>query len=200
MLEKNLIVAIDFDDVCVDFNSMFAEYNRVHHGTSYTREDIQDFDLSKLLKCSQEEALQRALEFVHSELHTMTQPILGAVEALAHLRTQGAELHVVTARDKVIETPTTHLIKKHFSPGFHGVHFLHENYQKVMGEKGDVCARLCADFLIEDALHNALHFSMKTTQVLLFDTPWNQREDLPEHVTRTFGWNHALEIIEKWPR
>lgn len=197
---KRLVVALDFDDVCIDFNSMFAEYNRVHHGTSYTREDVREFDLSKLLECSQAEVLQRGRDFVHSELHKTTQPIQGAVGAITHLRLQGAELHIVTARDKVIEAPTSHLIEKFFSPGFHGVHFLHENNQKVIGEKGDVCAQLRADFLIEDALHNALHPSMKMTHVLLFDTPWNQTEDLPKHVTRTFGWSHAIELIEMWPR
>lgn len=196
--KKNLVIALDFDDVCIDFNSMFAEYNRIHHDTSYTREDIQEFDLSKLLECSSKEVTQRGHDFAHSKLHLTISPIQGAVEAIAHLRAQGVALHIVTARDKIIEAPTLQLIEKHFSPGFHGVHFLHQNDQKIIGEKGDVCARLRADFLIEDALHNALHHSMKSTHVLLFDTPWNQTDDLPKHVTRVHGWSHALEVIEKW--
>ena len=128
----------------------------------------------------------------------MTPPIKGAVEAIIHPRVQGVQLHIVTAHDKVTESQTSHLIKKYFSPGFHGVHFLHEN-QKKIGEKGDVCTGLQADFLIEDALHNALHPSMTTTHVFLFDTPWNQTDDLPKNVTRVFGWDATGGLARRKP-
>lgn len=125
--KKQLIIALDFDDVCIDFNSTFAEYCRVHHNTSYRREDIENHDLSLMLNCSFEESLKRMYTFVHSDFHTMTPPIKGAVEAIIHPRVQGVQLHVVAARNKVIESQTSHLIEKYFSPGFHSVHFLHEN-------------------------------------------------------------------------
>lgn len=198
--EKPLVVALDFDDVCIDFNTKFAEYNRIKYGTSYEREHIQEFGLSLLLKCSPEEVLERAREFVLSELHEETLPIDGAVQGISYLHTQGVHMPIVTARDELIKLQTLSLVEKHFPGKLKDTHFLHRNNINVLGEKGEVCKRLCADFLFEDALHNALHHSMKRTHVLLFDTPWNQTEDLPKHVTRVYGWGHALEIIEKRSR
>ena len=193
--EKPLVVALDFDDVCIDFNSAFAAYNRIYHGTSYTREDVNDFNLSLILKCSHEEMLMRAREFVNSKLHDSVVPVEGAVEAITWLHKEGVSMPIITARDEVIRIPTFSLIEKHFSGKLKDVHFLHRNDENVLGEKGEVCARLEADFLIEDALHNALHPSCNNTQVLLLDTPWNKIDSLPKHVTRVFGWEHVLEII-----
>jgi hypothetical protein len=154
--QKPLIVALDFDDVCIDFNSKFAEYNSMYHGTTYRREHIVEFGLSTILKCSPKEVIERAKEFALSELHEEILPVEGSVHGISYLYSQGVHMPIVTARDELIKVQTLSLAEKHFSGKYKGAHFLHRNNINVLGEKGEVCKRLCADFLLEDALHNAL--------------------------------------------
>jgi 5'(3')-deoxyribonucleotidase len=50
------------------------------------------------------------------------------------------------------------------------------------------------DVLIDDALHNAQDFP---GPVLLIDRPWNRADKLPEHVTRCFGYDAAIDELDR---
>lgn len=49
---------------------------------------------------------------------------------------------------------------------------------------------LCLDILIDDRLQTCLaaQESLNINQIYLFDQPWNQKENLPVRVYRSFGW------------
>ncbi len=195
--EELFVGAVDLDDTTVGFHEAFAYYNRVQYGAIYTLADIKNFHLDELLKCSHAEVMRRVHAFSHSDFHHMIEPKEDAVEVLTWLRPLLKGLHVITARDEVVRVPTINLTEKYFPGMFDGYHFLHHDNQNVLGEKGEVCARLGASFIFEDGLHNALHPSMTGTQVYLFDKPWNQTADLPKYVTRVSGWRHAGDEVSK---
>lgn len=189
-------VGLDFDDVLFDFNAGLMVFHNTVYGTSYTLEDVTQWDFKELWQCHPDEALRRMQEFVTSPYHRHTQPIAGAVGFVKLLRTS-FDTPVITARDKKLIVPTREVADKYF-PGCLGeIHYLHDNDINVLGTKGEVCKRLGVSVMVEDSLANAETLSYSGIPTLLFDRPWNQARTLPPGVKRVRGWAHTYSEIMK---
>lgn len=189
-------VGLDFDDVLIDFVGGLIVFHNENYATSYSKDDVTGWELSKLLECSPEEAHRRMREYIHSSHHAKVSPIIGAVDAVKRLR-EKCDLFIVTARDESTSNQTFTLVDEHFPESFESIHFLHKDDKNVRGTKGEVCAELAIDIFVEDSLTNAQHTSDAGIKTLLFDAPWNQTEKLPKNVTRVFSWNEIQKEIEK---
>jgi uncharacterized HAD superfamily protein len=188
-------VGLDFDDVLFDFNAGLMEFHNAVYGTSYTLQDVTQWDFKELWQCHPDEALRRMREFVTSPYHRLTQPITGAVEFVKLLRTY-FDTPVITARDKKLLVQTREVADKYFPNCLDEIHFLHDNDINVLGTKGEVCKRLGVSIMVEDSLGNAETLSHSGIPTLLFDRPWNQTEFLPPGVIRVYGWTHThVEIM-----
>lgn len=189
------VIGIDFDDVIVSTNEAMARWHNRVYGTSYKREDILSYDLAKVWNCTREEMATRIREFMHSAEHDSIAPIDFAVESLKLLIDR--ELHIITARRQEVQGVTLMLAERHIPFLLHNFNFPNSNTSKVVNDsfsKSAFCLELGIEVFIEDHLDYALGVAEVGIPVLLFDTPWNQVEDLPVNVTRVFSWN---EIIEK---
>lgn len=189
-------VGLDFDDVLFDFNAGLMAFHNAIYGTSYTLQDVTQWDFKELWQCAPEEALRRMQEFVTSPYHNTTTPIEGATEAVKVLRVN-YDTPVITARDKKLDIQTRHVADTHFPNCLSEIHYLHDNEQNVLGTKGEVCTRLGVSIMVEDSLGNAETLSDSGIPTLLFDRTWNQTKHLPKGVTRVYGWTHALMEIKK---
>lgn len=188
-------IGLDFDDVLFDFNTGMMKFHNDTYGTSYTLADITKWDFKELWQCDADESLRRMRAFVISKYHDQASPIEGAIDAVRYLR-QRYDIHIITARDKVICPQTYKVADKFFSGSFQGVHYMHDNDKNVLGTKGDICRDLGIGIMVEDSLANAETLSASGITTLLFDRPWNQKDSLPTHVVRVFGWNDTLAKIK----
>ncbi len=188
-------IGLDFDDVLFDFNAGLMRFHNDTYGTSYTLEDVTQWDFKELWQCHPDEALRRMQEFVTSPYHNITLPITGAVEAVNTLQAI-YELPIITARDKKLDTQTRLAILTHFPNCLKEIHYLHDHDVNVLGTKGEICKKIGVSIMVEDSLGNAETLSSAGIPTLLFDKPWNQASTLPPHVIRVFGWEHALDEIK----
>lgn len=193
---KRKRVGLDFDDVLIDFNGGLAVFHNENYATSYSKEDITDWEYSKRWECSPEEAQRRMKEYVHSSHHSHMSPIIGAVNAIKYLK-EKYDLFIITARDENLSNQTSALINEHFPKSFESVHFLYKDGKNFRGTKGEVCMELDIDIFVEDSLTNAQHTSDVGIKTLLFNAPWNQTTELPKNVTRVFSWDEILKEIEE---
>ena len=194
-MTKRKRVGLDFDDVLIDFIGGVTVFHNENYATSYSKDDVTGWELSKLWECSPEEAHRRMEEYVHSSHHSHISPIIGAVDAVKRLK-EKCDLFIITARDESINEQTFALIDEHFPKSFESVHFLHKDGKNFRGTKGEVCTELDIDIFVEDSLTNAQHTSDAGIKTLLFDAPWNQIDKLPKNVTRVFSWDEILKEIE----
>ncbi len=188
-------IGLDFDDVLFDFNGGLLTFHNEIYGTSYTAEDVTQWDFKELWQCHPDEAMRRMREFVTSKYHDLASPIKGAVDAVKYLK-RHHDLHIITARDSVLRVPTKRVSQKYFPNSFKSFNFLHHNDVNVLGTKGEVCTLLDVALMVEDSLGNVETLSQSGIPTLLFDRPWNKTNMLPLHVTRVFGWDHALDEID----
>ncbi len=188
-------IGLDFDDVLFDFNAGLMVFHNATYGTSYTIQDVTQWDFKELWQCHPDEAMRRMQEFVMSPYHNITEPIIDAVKYVKLLK-ESFDTPVITARDKKLIIPTREVADKYFPGCLNEIHFLHDNDVNVLGTKGEVCKRLGVSIMVEDSLANAETLSDSGIPTLLFDRPWNQAETLPNGVTRVYGWAHThMEIM-----
>ena len=117
------------------------------------------------------------------------QPLEGAVEAIASLKTAGHTLVVVTARARRLRRLTEAWLE-YYGIAVDGLHFLEG------GAKGPVVRAERLDLLVEDAPHNALAVAETGVPVLLFGAPYN-RAVQHRLVERCEGWAGVLARISE---
>jgi uncharacterized HAD superfamily protein len=61
--------------------------------------------------------------------------------------------------------------------------------------KGEICAEIGADYMIEDGPEYALDVASKGINVLLYDAPWNRKHVFPDNVKRIYSWSEIEKIV-----
>ncbi len=192
---KKKVIALDIDDVLIDFNNHLMHFHNARYATSYTRAEITSFVVERLWGCSHEEGVRRILEFYDSKEHTLIAPLAGAYDIL-HKYLKKFTYIGITARPPSAHAPTHHLLKTHYPELVKDVHFLdHVHSSNLFGTKADVCKKIAAVLLVEDSLHNAEIAVAAGIPVLLIDTPWNQTPTLHPLIRRVFDWSEIDTIF-----
>ncbi|MCK9345313.1 MAG: hypothetical protein M0P64_04350 [Candidatus Pacebacteria bacterium] len=190
-----LKIGLDLDDVLLATNDAMLKWHNRVYGTSYARKDIVTWELTKVWNCTFDEMLSRIHEFYASPEHDETLAFKGAIEGIETLG-EGKEYHIITSRPGEMHGKTMALIQKYFPPLVESVHFTSQVTEEAgrSRKKEHVCLELGIQVFVEDNLDYARNVAGVEIPVLLFDTPWNQTEDLPSNVTRVYSWE---EIVEK---
>lgn len=100
-------IAVDFDDVLMDFNSGFIPYHNRMYGSNISYEGVYSYDMSVVYGCDFEVIVERVKTFYRSPEHNEVKPILGAVGAIHRLR-QNYMLDVVTSRARLLRSIRVH--------------------------------------------------------------------------------------------
>lgn len=106
------------------------------------------------------------------------EPVPMALEVLSRMK-QVYSLHIVTARQHIVEDATRAWLHRHYPNIFDDIHF--GNHYSTTGKsrsKAEMCKAIGAQVLIDDSLIYATQCSLAGISVVLFGNyPWNQRLD-----------------------
>lgn len=124
--------------------------------------------------------------FDSSHFKERIDPIPGAREALIQLK-ESFELHIVTARQYIVQEQTLSWIERHFPDLFTAVHFGNQfSRDGVSRSKAQICREIHASALIDDNLTYAIQCVREDIPVLLFgDYAWNQLSSMPNSFSTT---------------
>jgi uncharacterized protein len=189
---NKLRIAIDLDDVVVDFVAgMVDHYNHVF-GTTYQYSDIKYWNLYEtLIELETAEGMKAFLDgFVYHPNYLNLEPVEQARTSIKKLVADGHEVFFITSRtSKAID-----ITYKWLSANSLPIEKVYFNK-----DKGWLCKQLRIDVHVDDGVHNLLsvHSGSPDTSLILFDRPWNRGEiakELPIH-DRVKNWNDILEIV-----
>ena len=193
---KKKFIALDIDDVLIDFNNHLMHFQNKRYATEYARVDIVSFALHELWGCSREEGIRRIFEFYDSEEHAQIVAIEG-VEAVLTRHKKKFTYVCITARPESVRVHTLPILECYFPKLIKSAYFLgHIGLDSAnCKSKAEVCNEIGAILLVEDSLHNAEVAATAGIQVLLIDTPWNQKPVLHPLIKRVFDWNEIDAIF-----
>ena len=190
--------ASDFDDVILDFNGAFIAWHNEKYGTNMEYSRLYTHDMPKVWDEPLEVMLSRVDEFLADTDVRFTPLIPGAKKALLSLA-DSYDLQIVTARSRRFAEKTKECLKFHGLHIFSDVHFTNEfnsHPEYPVTSKPEVCQKIGAIALIEDAPKHAVTTAKYGTPVLLFDRPWNQQDDLPTGITRIYSWDEVAKWLQ----
>lgn len=185
-------IAIDLDDVISNSLTSFLEYfnKSQNYFDELKYQDFTSYNLHKIIPISQEEELKLFLEYDNSDYYLEIKPIEGAIEAINQLK-QNHQLIIMTARPQNQEKQIRAWLKKN-KINISEIFFIRKEYGAPSKTKGEYCKELNVDILIEDNIDYAKTCIENNIQVFLFDSPWNQEENLNELITRVKSWREIL--------
>lgn len=193
------VIAVDFDDVLMHFNTSFLTFHNRLFGTNLIYENLTRYDDWEIVYgCDKQTMAERAKHFYHSPDHMLVPPVSGAVEAI-ELLSETYSLQIVTSRPDSTRSPTLKWLDNHFPSLFHDFHFtnIYAGALNVKPKpKSEVCREIGAVLLIDDAMKHARDVAESGIPALLPDRPWNQ-EGEPSGVHRVHSWGEIVKWIRE---
>lgn len=191
------VLAVDVDEVLYPFMELFIEHHNRGYGTDRTLEQFNSYVIEENFPMNSDEKLQRIASFVTNGGFRDGSPLSKSKAAINEL-SKSYNLVVVTSRWKDWEQDTLDWLEKHYSKTFQNVHFAN-SITWSRGDKHDkasICKELGAVAFIDDSLDNVGKVAAAGIKSLLFgDYPWNQADELPEHVRRVSNWDEVLKVL-----
>ena len=191
-------IAIDIDGVLGDDVGAFVKFHNEKYNTNLKK---QDFYCNKWWLVLNEEVqvlYKKYLEYIDSNYFKDMGTIKGSIEALKELG-KNHNLFVLTARKNEWMDVTKKWLDKNFPGIFNEIYSTNfHTFKKKKGvNKGEICKRIKADYLIDDFVEHANECTNVGTEVLLLDSPWNQNYELLPHIYRMKDWNEIIEYINR---
>jgi len=177
-------LGFDIDGVISDFVRSFVEVVKKHYDQlTLTEADIYCHDLNLVLGITKQERNKLIRETLLSDITLMPK----ARKTLMRLKSEGHQIFIITARSKDLIGVTKAWLKKKGIP-----------YSKLIqlneGEK--YLAKIELDLIVEDNLEDALEWSQKVDNILVYDHPWNQTLNVKSLVKRVYSWDNIFEEIQ----
>lgn len=183
------VIAVDCDDVLVASTEMLVtEYNK-KYGTDISLLTAHDHGVDQWQVRDIQTVIDRLTDI---QIAHNVEILEGAVDQLRRLA-DIHELHIITARPIETELVTLRLVENSFKNIFTSIeHVGHE------GSKGEVCARLGADVLVDDNLKHieeALKYGV-SSGIWFGDYPW-QKQEIPPFIVRCKNWAEVGAYFER---
>ncbi|MDP3874906.1 MAG: hypothetical protein Q8Q22_00080 [bacterium] len=188
-------IGFDLDDVLLGFFDALHPYCNSRYGISCHRKDLTSYDLAKLWRVSEKEAINRVFDFYSSLEFQNTLPVNGAVEGIKKIK-QYHHLSIITARPEELKDKTLEWLNQHFLGMFDNIYFVNHYGSDQRRNKGEVCNEFGVEIFVDDSLENVDDVANFGIPALLFDAPWNQGEVKPP-ITRVYSWDEIVEILLK---
>lgn len=201
MAKKQLVWAIDCDDVLVPTADVVIDAYNQKYGTSVELSAFYN-DTDNWGAPSHKQAVRRVSDLLYEGIADSLAPTRETVEALQYLASVD-EIHMVTGRQTNLE-PATHRMLERYLPGiFRTVE--HTNYYAdpergfVSRTKGEVCAAIGADVLIDDHIvHASSVLESGLQEVIVWgDYPWNHDQKLKPGMVRCVSWEEVFRERER---
>ncbi|UCG45531.1 MAG: hypothetical protein JSV58_01755 [Candidatus Bathyarchaeota archaeon] len=177
-------LGFDIDGVISDFVAYFKTVAQKHYNLTLDEADIYCHDLDFVLGISREERNKLVRETLLGNLQLMK----GAKETLTKLSLEGHKIVILTARFDDLVTVTEEWLQEKGIP-------YTQLIQSKQGEK--YLADVNLDMVVEDDLEDAIAWSKRVKNVLLYDHPWNQSLNIKGLFKRIYSWNNIRAEIQK---
>ena len=188
------VLATDWDDVCYEFLRHYLPYYNQRHGTSFTEEEVLDYNLAKLLGCETGYLLETIDDF-HENGESLPQGLIpSALEVIPELA-KDFNIITITARKNRFKHRIVDMID-HYLPGSIQESYFREDYESY-GSKGAFLRTLGAIALIDDNKKNILSAEQHGVRGLLRNMPHNIRFALT--VERVNDWYDVYEKLQGEP-
>ncbi len=191
------VIAVDIDEVLAQHNVELVKYHNEQYGSTHTVEHYVSDHWSEIWGVDREEASKRAVAFHESGAHGRLTPVEGAFECLQQL-SEHFELHIVTARRRLIINSTHEWVEKHYPGIFRGIRFVHVWEDVDPPTKAEVCKDIDAVLLIDDSVSHCALATKSGIDALLFgDYAWNRAlpDDFPSSIKRALSWPEVVTYI-----
>ena len=195
MSKRRLVIAIDCDDVLVPSTEQIVQ---MYNGRFSTRVTLSNAHSSKNPEwgTDRDTARSRIHDIQLTKEYGETPPFRDAVEVVNKLA-KAHDLHLVTARPGHTMPITMVMLEQYFPGAFSEI-----EHVGLDGNKGAVCQRLAADFLIDDNLKHLVTAKECGTENLIWfgDYVWQQTKELDalsSEVVRCLNWNEVEKEIDR---
>ncbi len=190
-------IGFDLDDVLLDMSDLILTHLNTQLNKNISKEDLTTFHYIEEVFGLNEDETNKYMEYLYSDAgHKNVRPVTGAVESISRIG-KNNEIYIVTAKPDTLEKNTKEWLNSHFLPVFKDVHFTNQYMsKKIQKRKSDICEAMGIQIFVDDSLSNAKDISSVNIPVLLFDTPWNQTDVLPDLVKRVYSWDEIEKEIE----
>ena len=193
MAVKRLVIAIDCDDVLVHTTPYILQAYNEQHGTNVTLDDTQDEHLPSW-QAAPEVINERWVALTDTDGYRALGPDPEEAMILRELASEH-ELHLITARRKEERAFTKEMLERELAGVFTSMEFVGWN-----GSKGEVCARIGADVLIDDNvhhLHDAIAHGLPASGAILYgEYPWNRTDEARDSFVRCLDWLSVKQTID----
>lgn len=195
-LPKQLVIAVDCDDVLVATTPFLVDAYNAMYGTSVALKDSHNTDDYKIWGANRELQVQRLDELMMTDEYSALGPVEDEVDILNRLSDYHA-LHLVTARKPEEHELTQAMVDRDLPDVFESLDFV-----GWTGSKGEVCKRIGADVLIDDSvrhLHDALQWGLPKGHAILFgDYPWNDVDPATlKGIRRCLNWQEVEQVVSE---
>lgn len=177
-------LGFDIDGVISDFVAYFAVIVKKYYDLTLDEADIYCHDLDFVLGISKQERNKLVRETLLGDL----QLIQGAKETLERLDSQGHEIVILTARFDDLNSVTRNWLQKKGIPYSRLI-------QSKQGKKH--LAEVDLDLVVEDDLEDAIGWSKKVKNILVYDHPWNQSFNVKGLIKRVHSWNEIFKEVQQ---
>jgi uncharacterized HAD superfamily protein len=181
---NNVKIGLDIDGVISDFVTTFCRLTKKKYNICLTESDIYCHDLNLVLGITKNERNEIIKETLKENLNLTD----GSKETINKLWEDGHKIYLLTARDASLIETTKLWLKNNDIP-----------YTKLLqlkeGEKNH--SNLKLDLIVEDCLQDALEWSPKVKNILVFDHPWNKSLNVKGLIKRVHSWKEIYQEIQR---
>lgn len=177
-------LGFDIDGVISDFVTTFIKIVHEKYGVTLTEEEIYCHDLNLVLGITKKERNDLITETLKQDLPLNK----GAKETIEKLSSEGHKIYLLTARYGALLDETRLWLNKKKIAYTQLVHLCE-------GQK--YLADIKIDLIVEDCLLDALEWTQKISNVLVFDHPWNQTKNIRKLIKRVHNWDEIYDEIQQ---
>lgn len=182
--EWTINLGIDIDGVISDFIKTFNALAEKKYGVTLTENDIYCHDLNLVLGITKNETTQLIVESLKSDLDLN----YCAKETLKTLFSEGHKIYLLTARYGSLLENTKSWLKQKDIPYTELIH-LDE------GKKYQTPIKI--DLIVEDCLQDALEWTQKVKNVLVYNHPWNKTLNVKNLIKRVDSWAEIYTEVQR---
>lgn len=193
------LVAIDLDDVVAGFCPAFCEYVTKNWGLDAKIEDYQE-DWGSWFGFDENEWAERGDELFNDRDFYLSLPVVeGAAETLSRLKAS-CDVIAVTSRRSCTEIMTKQWLSKNLDGLVDNLYFsgAYDNLRpnSHTHTKGEICADLGVDVLIDDQPKHCLGVSEHGIKAVLFgDYSWNRGVEISDKIRRASSWDEVARFF-----
>jgi uncharacterized HAD superfamily protein len=178
-------LGFDIDGVIANFADPLIEKVRRDYGVTVKESDIYCFDLNIVLGITKAEENKLVMDILSSNLPLYE----GAKETLEQLSRDGHCIYLLTGRWSHLRDSTQYWLKEKGVP-YTELHLLDvgKKYQANIGP---------LDIIVEDSLEEALEWTCKVKNILIYDHPWNKTLNVLGLTKRVYNWTDIYREIQR---